>query len=155
MEMDDVLKQNVLKVLDENRIMSLATVRPDGWPQATTVGYAHEGLTLYFLCGPDSQKAKNLAGDPRVSLTINRDVDEVLAITGVSMAARAEVITDPAEGERVLKLLMAQYPAQTADLGPMPKASDITLVRLVPSVISLIDYRKGFGHTDLLEAAAA
>jgi PPOX class probable F420-dependent enzyme len=153
--MDDVLKQNVLKVLDENRIMSLATVRPDGWPQATTVGYAHEGLTLYFLCGPDSQKAKNLAGDPRVSLTINRDVDEVLAITGVSMAARAETITEPAEGERVLKLLMAQYPAQTGDLGPMPKASDVRLVRLVPSVISLIDYRKGFGHTDLLEAAAA
>jgi nitroimidazol reductase NimA-like FMN-containing flavoprotein (pyridoxamine 5'-phosphate oxidase superfamily) len=153
--MDDVLKRNVLKVLDENRIMSLATVRPDGWPQANTVGYAHEGLTLYFLCGPDSQKAKNLAGDPRVSLTINRDVDEVLAITGVSMAARAETITEPAEGERVLKLLMAQYPAQTGDLGPMPKASDVRLVRLVPSVISLIDYRKGFGHTDLLEAAAA
>jgi hypothetical protein len=47
-----------MKKSDENphTIRSAAT-RPDGWPQATTLGYANEGLTLYFLCGPDSQKA--------------------------------------------------------------------------------------------------
>ena len=27
--------------------MTIATLRPDGWPQATTVGYVSEGLTLY------------------------------------------------------------------------------------------------------------
>ena len=26
-------------VVDEHRIMTIATLRPDGWPQATTVGY--------------------------------------------------------------------------------------------------------------------
>ena len=48
-----------MKKSDENphTIRSAATLRPDGWPQATTLGYANEGLTLYFLCGPDSQKA--------------------------------------------------------------------------------------------------
>ncbi|MER8957242.1 pyridoxamine 5'-phosphate oxidase family protein [Mesorhizobium sp. M0833] len=46
--------------------MTIATLRPDGWPQATTVGYVNEGLTLYFLCGLDSQKAENLARDDRV-----------------------------------------------------------------------------------------
>lgn len=55
--------------------MTVATLRPDGWPQATTVGYANEGLTLYFLCGPDSQKATNLARDDRVSLTCGADRD--------------------------------------------------------------------------------
>jgi hypothetical protein len=29
--------------------------RPDGWPQATIVGYVNDGLTLYFLCSPQSQ----------------------------------------------------------------------------------------------------
>ncbi|MGA8902964.1 MAG: pyridoxamine 5'-phosphate oxidase family protein [Bradyrhizobium sp.] len=46
--------------------MTIATLRPDGWPQATTVGYVSEGLDLYFLCGPNSQKAHNLAVDDRV-----------------------------------------------------------------------------------------
>ena len=66
--------------------MTIATLRPDGWPQATTVGYASDGLTLYFLCGPDSQKARNLARDDRVSLAIDDDTEPVMEITGLSMA---------------------------------------------------------------------
>ena len=61
------LKATILKILDDNRIMTLATLRPDGWPQATTVGFASDGLRIYFLCGADSQKAANLAFDDRVS----------------------------------------------------------------------------------------
>ena len=67
--MDDRIKSKILEILDQHRITSIATLRPDGWPQATTVGYASDGLTLYFLCGKDSQKASNLARDDRVSLT--------------------------------------------------------------------------------------
>mgnify|MGYP006387340623 CR=1 FL=1 len=36
----------ILDLLAEHRYLTLATVRPDGWPQATTVAYAHDGLTL-------------------------------------------------------------------------------------------------------------
>jgi nitroimidazol reductase NimA-like FMN-containing flavoprotein (pyridoxamine 5'-phosphate oxidase superfamily) len=43
-------KETILRLLAQHRIMTVATVRPDGWPQATTVGYASEGLILYFLC---------------------------------------------------------------------------------------------------------
>jgi general stress protein 26 len=46
--MDDRIRQKIQAVLDGNRIMTIATLRPDGWPQATTVGFAGDGLTLYF-----------------------------------------------------------------------------------------------------------
>ena len=65
--MDQRVEKTILSLLDEHRIMTVATLRPDGWPQATTVGYVNEGLTLYFLCGLESQKAANLAKDDRVS----------------------------------------------------------------------------------------
>ena len=58
--MEEKIRKKILTLLDEHRIMTIATLRPDGWPQATTVGYVNEGLTLYFLCGLDSQKAANL-----------------------------------------------------------------------------------------------
>ena len=74
--------------------MTIATLRADGWPQATTVGYANEGLMLYFLCAPDSQKAANLARDNRVSLTIDHDTPRVMEITGLSMAARAQAVVE-------------------------------------------------------------
>jgi PPOX class probable F420-dependent enzyme len=132
--------------------MSLATLRPDGWPQATTVGFAHDGLTLYFLCGPDSQKAANLARDGRVSLTIDHDTPQVMDITGLSMAGHAHRVVDRAEAQRALQLLMQRYPAQQALPGPMPQADDVCVFRVEPEVISVLDYTKGFGHTDLVAA---
>ena len=44
--MDEEIRQQILTLLDEHRIMTIATLRPDGWPQATTVGYASEGLAI-------------------------------------------------------------------------------------------------------------
>lgn len=80
--MNEELRRKILTLLDQHRIMTIATLRTDGWPQATTVGFANDGLTLYFLCGPESQKASNLARDDRVSLTIDHDTPQVMEITG-------------------------------------------------------------------------
>ena len=148
--MDETLRRKILDLLDRHRVMTVATVRPDGWPQATTVGYANEGLTLYFLCGCDSQKAANLARDDRVSITIDDDTPQVMQITGLSMAARARKIEDRAEAERAMRLLIARYPEQTSLPGPLPDVDDVCMVRVTPTVISVLDYSKGFGHTDLV-----
>jgi len=148
--MDDEIRRTILALLDEHRIMTIATLRPDGWPQATTVGYANDGLTLYFLCGPDSQKAANLARDDRVSLTIDHDTPQVMEIKGLSMAARAQAVVDPAEGEKALRMLMLKYPQQNSLPLPMPTPADVRIFRVTPTVISVLDYTKGFGHTDLV-----
>jgi len=148
--MDEEIRQKILTLFDQHRIMTIATLRPDGWPQATTVGYANEGLTLYFLCGPDSQKAANLARNDRVSLTIDQDTPQVMEITGLSMAARAQVVDDPTEAEKALRLLMLKYPQQASMPMPMPTPADVRIFRVTPMVISVLDYSKGFGHTDLV-----
>lgn len=148
--MDAAIRKKILELLSQHRIMTIATLRPDGWPQATTVGYANDDLTLYFLCGPDSQKAKNLARDDRASLTIDHDAPQVMEITGLSMAAHAEVVDNPAEAARILAMLMLKYPQQNALPAAMPGPADVRVFRLKPIVISVLDNSKGFGHTDLV-----
>ena len=148
--MDEEIRQKILTLLGQHRIMTIATLRPDGWPQATTVGYVNEGLTLYFLCGLDSQKAANLARDDRVSLTIDHDTPQVMEITGLSMAARAQAVVDTAEANKVLGMLPLKYPEQVSLPGPMPTAEQVRIFRVTPTVISVLDYSKGFGHTDLV-----
>jgi nitroimidazol reductase NimA-like FMN-containing flavoprotein (pyridoxamine 5'-phosphate oxidase superfamily) len=148
--MDDAIRQKIQSLLDRHRTMRIATLRPDGWPQVTTVGYANEGFTIYFLCGPDSQKAVNIARDDRVSLAIDDDPAQVMEITSLSMAARARAVADPAEAEKAIGLLMSRYPEQKAIGLPTPKPSEVRLFRLTPMVISVLDYAKGFGHTDLV-----
>lgn len=150
--MDNEIRQKILLLLDQHRIMTVATLRPDGWPQATTVGYVNRDLTLYFLCGLDSQKAKNLAQDDRISLTIDHDTSDLMMITGLSMAARARAVHDRAEAEEVLRLLPLKYPQAQAQALPfkMPTPDEIRIFRVTPVVISVLDYTKGFGHTDLV-----
>jgi len=150
--MDDSMKQKILSLLDAHRIMTIATLRPDGWPQATTVGYVNEGLMLWFLCGLESQKAKNLARDNRVSITIDHDTPDILSITGLSMAARAHRVTDRAEAEKVIGMLPLKYPdapPSTARM-KMPAPEEVALFRVVPEIVSVLDYTKGFAHTDLV-----
>jgi len=146
--MDAALRRKILELLDQHRLMTVATNRPDGWPQATTVGYVNEGLTLYFLCARQSQKAQNLARDDRISLTIDHDTSDPMAITGLSMAARARAVDDAAEVANALNMMPAKFPEYAAL--PIPKPEEIRIFRVTPTVISILDYTKGFGHFDLV-----
>jgi nitroimidazol reductase NimA-like FMN-containing flavoprotein (pyridoxamine 5'-phosphate oxidase superfamily) len=146
--MEDAIRAKILELLDQHRLMTVATNRPDGWPQATTVGYVNDGLTIYFLCGPQSQKAQNISRDNRVSLTIDHDTDDPMAITGLSMAAHAQPVLDQNEVAKALGFLVKRYPEYAAF--PSPKPEEIMIMRLLPKVISVLDYSKGFGHTDLV-----
>lgn len=148
--MDEAMKQQILNLLNQHRIMTIATLRPDGWPQATTVGYVNDGLKLYFLCGLQSQKAANIAHDDRVSLTIDHDTPNIMEITGLSMAARARPVLDQDLGARILSMLPMKYPEQQSLPIPMPGPENVLIFELLPEVISVLDYKKGFGHTDLV-----
>jgi PPOX class probable F420-dependent enzyme len=148
--MDAAIRWKILNLLDQHRNMTIATLRPDGWPQATTVGYANEGLTLYFLCGQESQKAANLARDDRVSLTIDDDTPEVMEITGLSMAAHARVVTDQAEAQKALRMLMRKYPEQGSPPPlPMPTPAEVRVFRVTPKVISVLDVARIRGEVVL------
>jgi len=108
----------------------------------------NDGLTIYFLCSPQSQKAANLARDSRVSLTIDHDVSNPMAITGLSMAALAQPVTDQSEVAKAMNVLGTRYPEYMSL--PMPKSEEIAVYRVMPKVISVLDYSKGFGHSDLV-----
>ena len=71
------MEQPAIEILNANRIMSIATVRPDGWPQTTIVGYANEGFRLYFLIYRTSQKFENISRDDRVSISIGQEPESL------------------------------------------------------------------------------
>lgn len=146
--MRPALQRFILTQLSRHNIMSVATQRADGYPQTTTVGFANDGLDLYFCCGRMSQKVRNLKRSPKVSLTIDHDTKRWSSIKGLSMGARARVLSKPREVKRALGLLARRFP-------DMKKLTDKDLaltafVKVTPKVISVLDYSKGFGHTDLV-----
>jgi hypothetical protein len=66
------------------------------------------------------------------------------------MAARSELAHDQAECEKALRLLFQRYRNRKCMPGPLPTPADVCIFRLTLTVISLLDYSKGFGHADLV-----
>ena len=53
--MQHELQARIVDILARCVDMTIATVRPDGAPQATVVSFAHDGLTLYFYSSDKGQ----------------------------------------------------------------------------------------------------
>src|SRR5208282_4937658 len=157
------LKTLILRLLNEHRVMTIATNRPDGWPQATMVGYVNDGFLLYCFVARNAQKYANIQRDPRISTAIGSDAPNPLDIRGLSLAGHAAEVTDRSEFEDVARLRLKRYPEYAALLRPPPgpdgapyrittepDRSHVALLRIAPDIISVLDYSKGFGHSEVV-----
>ena len=103
---------------------------------------------MYFGCAAESQKAQNIAYNNKVSLTVTLPYFSWEGIRGLSMGGTAKPVADTNEINRVSELMLRKFPQilQYALAGK----KGLFLVRITPEVISVLDYRKGFGHTELV-----
>lgn len=147
--MNKTTEKFVLGIMEGQPDLTLATLREDGWPQANTVSYAHDGLTIIFGADANSQKVKNIRHCNKVSLTINSEYADWEHIKGVSMAATAQILTRPAEVKRAAACLLKRFPEAAAWVDT-DAAEGMVFVKLTPKLISVLDYTKGFGHTNLV-----
>ncbi|HEU4696167.1 MAG TPA: pyridoxamine 5'-phosphate oxidase family protein [Sphingomicrobium sp.] len=142
------MEQPAITILNSNRIMTIATVRADGWPQTTMVGYANEGWRLYFLIYRTSQKFENISRDNRVSISVGREPSELRDIKAVYAGCHAEEVTELAERSHAWKLLAERHPNLT-DLAPPEKDEVATMVAKC-RYVSVLDYSQGLGYSEPL-----
>lgn len=149
--MDKAQEKFILDLMKRRDYMVIATLRPDGFPQATKVGYANDRFDLYFSCDRNSQKAKNIRQCDKVSATIDRDTRDWNKIKGLSLGGHAEVLKGRQGREHAYRLLLEKFPEMNAF---PPGDPSIAFVRVRPIVFSLLDYQQAFGHTELVKLPA-
>lgn len=133
----------ILKLLTGQRLMTLAVNRPDGRPHAATLGYMNDGLNLYFITAKNSEKLSNLLADPRVGVAVRGHAEEGEAV-GVSMDARARVLTDISEIEHVMGLILERVP----EIAPWaPGLGKTVVVKVIPEIIEAVAVIDGRSHT--------
>jgi uncharacterized protein YhbP (UPF0306 family) len=98
------------------------------------------------------RKGQNIAQNDKVSLTVNLPYTNWGQIRGVSMAGRAERLSDEQQIAHAGDLLLRKFPEGIAEYAS-GALDGVALFRITPEVISVLDYRKGFGHTDLVHVS--
>ena len=142
------MEENAIRILDSHRILAISTVRPDGWPQTTIVGYANDGWIIYFLILRSSQKFMNIERVNRVSIAIGGEPSELNELKAVYAGALVNEVTDLVQAEHAWRLLVQRHP-NLAQLG-LPKGSETALMQAVCKHVSVVDYSQGVGHTEAL-----
>lgn len=134
----------VVDLLNRERLMTLACNRPDGWPQATTVGYMNEGLNLYFIVARSSQKVANLHADPRASVAIRAESGAEGDAVGVSMTGTVVEILEPGTIARLNLKVAERYPGVHVYC---PAGDSVAVLHFTPRMISAVGVLGGRSET--------
>jgi PPOX class probable F420-dependent enzyme len=135
--------------LDEQRIVQVATVGPNGRPHLVPLWYVVESYDPLVLSGwtyAKSQKAKNLERDARATISIDDGV-EYQELRGVMMECDVEVERDPDRVADYGTALFERY-GPGGDLAPevrqmvLAQAQKRVGLRFVPTRVVTWDHRK-------------
>jgi PPOX class probable F420-dependent enzyme len=83
----------IAAMLAGNRKVQLATLNPDGYPHLVTMYYALVDGKIAFWTYRTSQKALNLARDPRITCLVETG-EAYFDLRGVQIQGTVETITD-------------------------------------------------------------
>ena len=137
------MEDQAIKILDAHRVMAVSTIRPDGWPQTTIVGYANDGLVLYFLIFRNTQKFANIQRDNRISVAIGQEPKDVFQLQAVYAAARASEVTAPEQRKLAWRLLSQRHP-NLVDF-ELPSEAEAALMEAKCEHLSVLDFQAGLG----------
>lgn len=126
--------------------LSLATISPDGPPQAANLYYAEtDDLSLYFISVPGSRHAANIARDPRVAATIHADSTTWRDIRGLQLEGTCARVTG-AQRARAWAHYTAKFPFVLADAALARALHKVNVYRITPRWLRWIDNAAGLGH---------
>jgi PPOX class probable F420-dependent enzyme len=108
------LTSDQVRLLNAPNFATVATVMPDGSPEATVVWIESDPEHVYFNTAMHRLKARNLQRDPRVALTAFDPAD---GYSGVAIRGRAELILEGAH-EHIEKISRRYTGEGFRQLGP-------------------------------------
>lgn len=135
------MEDQAIKILDAHRVMAISTIRPDGWPQTTIVGYVNDGLVLYFMISRDSQKFANIQRDNRISIAVGQEPKDLFQLEAVYAAATASEVSAPEQRKLAWRLLTQRHPNLASF--EQPGETEAALMEAKCEHLSVLDFREG------------
>lgn len=142
----DELATRLHAFLAAHTVLTLATVGPNGEPQAADVYYAcPAGLVLYFVSAPDSRHATNIARDPRVAGTVHAPSVGWRDIRGVQLEGLCARLRGKEQAEGWMHYLK-RFPFILTDPTLLSALKKVSVYRITPCWLRWIDNSVALGH---------
>ncbi|WP_223291137.1 PPOX class F420-dependent oxidoreductase [Streptomyces avicenniae] len=116
-------------LLDGKNFATVATLNPDGSPQTSVVWIARDGDAVLFSTTAERRKARNLARDPRVSMSV---FDLADPYRSVAISGTAELVED--RTKELPGRLSRHYLGEDAPADP--EGVTRLIVRIVPERVT-------------------
>ena len=124
------LKKSVAEVIQWERVCRVATAGKGGMPHLVPVCHVLHNGKIYFASGDDGRKMKNLAENPRVTVTVDSYSDVWPALRGVMVQGTAKLIEGGPRFRRIRALLYRKYPQYPREAAL--SESDSVVVEVTP-----------------------
>jgi PPOX class probable F420-dependent enzyme len=127
------MNDNVRRLLDDPNLAVLATINADGSPQTSVVHVGREGDDLVIPSAQGRRKDRNIARDPRVSLTV---YDPRTPLNYVEIRGHATIAEDA--GRALAIRLAEQYEGRGAGqaFAALPPEVIRIVIRITPQHVT-------------------
>lgn len=135
-----------VRILNVHRTMAISTIRPDGWPQTTIVGYSNRGFDLDFMIFRESQKYANILKDDRISIAVASEPEDFRTVQAVYAGAHAAEVKEESERQAAWRRIMERHPVLAGS--QIPGLEHALFMRARCKYVSVLDYTQGLGHRE-------
>jgi PPOX class probable F420-dependent enzyme len=118
------LPADVARLIDDVNFAHIATVLPDGAPHSVPVWIDREDDRIAVLTSPRSRKARNLARDPRVAISIT---DHAQPYATALVRGRVAEVLDGSAAWRIIDRISRKYTG-----APYPMRTDRVVLLIEP-----------------------
>ncbi|MEZ0447559.1 pyridoxamine 5'-phosphate oxidase family protein [Cellulomonas sp. ICMP 17802] len=143
--------EDVWRAIERASFAVLSHLTPEGEPRSSGVVYVATGGRMYVAVAPDAWKARHLAADGRLAVTVPVRRGGLLSllfpIPPATVSFHATAVVHPA-GE------LPDEPKQLASLVPAERRAECRLIEIVP-VGQFLTYGIGVSLNDLRSPALA
>jgi PPOX class probable F420-dependent enzyme len=127
------IPESARTVIESGRLAHFVTVNQDGSPQVTIVWVGLDGDEIVVGKLMEDQKVRNIRRDPRVSLSIEADGDQMGMQNYLVVEGTARISAGGAPA--LLGELAQRYIGPGADFPPMPEPPEGYKIRVSPTKI--------------------
>lgn len=139
-------EEELARFLDEERVMTCATIGLNGRPHLMPLWYAREGFTLIAWTYGASQKVRNIERDPRATVQVEAGRDQYGELRGAMIECDVEIVRDPRRVAEAGLALMARYAGPDAPpevrARVLAQAKKRVALRFAPTRVVSWDHRK-------------